>query len=175
MGGVLIGSGANSIINGYVNEANGGSFTAGYIGGAVSGGFCALGAGAGGYALIAAEGAAINSAVIGNLALSICTPLTIGFSGNMLGTITTNWIDSGCERVDIDWKETVQSSLFVGTLNVFAGIGSGIATTISSLGQTATQISSTWACRIIAGGIAAGTEAIYDVTTYIYLAFIYLF
>ena len=37
LGGVLIGTGIGSMINGYLNEYNGGSFTAGWAGGQVSG------------------------------------------------------------------------------------------------------------------------------------------
>ena len=46
-GGVFIGAGAGSLINGYVTKTEGGDFAAGYVGGAISGALCGVGAGLG--------------------------------------------------------------------------------------------------------------------------------
>lgn len=75
--------------NGYVTEANGGDFTAGYIGGAISGALCGVSAGLGGMAFAAASEVA-NLACIGYMALGGTASFAGGFAGNLAGTVYTS-------------------------------------------------------------------------------------
>ena len=166
LGGVLIGAGAGSLINGYVNEANGGSFTAGYIGDAISGALCGVGAGLGGMAFAAATNVS-NFACMGYLGLAAVSSFGFGFAGNLAGTVYTSWHNSGFRNVDIDWQETLTMSALAGTLNVLAGIGSGMSSVAAEAGKAAVALDSKLALGILSGTIAATTEALYDTTTYI--------
>lgn len=165
-GGVLIGAGAGSLINGYVNEANGGDFTAGYVGGAISGALCGVGAGFGGLAIVAASKVA-GAACLGYLALGAASSFAGGFAGNLLGTVYTSWHDSGFKGVNLNWGETFGMSALMGTLNIFAGIGSAMSTVAGNMGKAASDLIFRWTFRALAGGIAGGTEALYDLTSYL--------
>ena len=166
LGGVLIGAGAGSLINGYVTEANGGDFTAGYIGGAISGALCGVGAGLGGMAFAAASEVA-NLACIGYMALGVTASFAGGFAGNLAGTVYTSWHNSGFKSVDIDWGETLATSAIMGSLNILAGMGSAMSSIAGSMGRVATDVNSKFALRFLAGLIAGGTEAAYDLTSYL--------
>lgn len=100
LGGVLIGAGSGSLINGYVTEASGSDFTAGYINGAISGALCGVGAGLGEMAFAAASEVS-NLACMGYLALGV----TASFAGNLAETVYTSWHNSGFKSVDIDWEK----------------------------------------------------------------------
>lgn len=166
IGGALIGAGAGSLINGYVTEANGGDFTAGYIGGAISGALCGVGAGLGGMAFAAASEVA-NLACMGYLALGVTASFAGGFAGNLAGTVYTNWHESGFKNVNINWGETLLTSAVMGSLNIFAGMGSAMSSIAGSMGRAATDLNSKFALRLLAGMIAGGTEAAYDLTSYL--------
>ena len=167
LGGVLIGAGAGSLINGYVTEANGGDFTAGYIGGAISGALCGVGAGLGGMAFAAASEVA-NLACIGYMALGVTASFAGGFAGNLAGTVYSSWHNSGFKSVNIDWGETLATSAIVGSLNILAGMGSAMSSIAGSMGRVATDVNSKFALRFLAGLIAGGTEAAYDLTSYLF-------
>ena len=160
-GGVLIGSGAGSLINAYSSKSNGGDFLAGYIGGAISGALCGIGAGLGGSAFYAAT-KATNLACLGYLATSATASFAGGFAGNLIGTVYTSWHNSNFNSVSINWRETIQMSMFAGALNIFAGIGSGAANIV----VTATNAGTKLALGILSGAIAGGTEFVYDASTY---------
>lgn len=166
LGGVLIGAGAGSLINGYVTEANWGDFTAGYIGGAISGALCGVGAGLGGMAFAAAF-EATNLACIGYLALGAATSFAGGFAGNLAGTVYTSWHNFGFKNVGINWEETLTTSAIMGALNIFAGMGSAMSSIAGSMGRAVKDANSQFALRFLAGFIAGGTEAAYDITSYI--------
>lgn len=166
LGGVLIGAGAGSLIGGYVSEASGGSFAAGYIGGAISGALCGVGAGLGGMAFAAAAEVS-NFACMGYLGLAAVSSFGFGFAGNLTGTVYTSWHNSGFRSVDIDWQETLTMSAFAGTLNILAGIGSGMSSVAAEVGKAAVALDSKLAAAILSGTIAAATEALYDTTTYV--------
>ena len=166
LGGVLIGAGAGSLINGYVTQANGGDFTAGYIGGAISGALCGVGAGLGGMAFAAASEVA-NLACIGYMALGVTASFAGGFAGNLAGTVYTSWHNSGFKSVDINWGETLATSSIMGSLNILAGMGSAMSSIAGSMGRVATDVNSKFALRFLAGLIAGGTEAAYDLTSYL--------
>ena len=167
LGGVLIGAGAGSLIGGYVSEASGGSFAAGYIGGAISGALCGVGAGLGGMAFAAAAEVS-NFACMGYLGLATVSSFAFGFAGNLAGTVYTSWHNSGFNGVDIDWQDTLTMAAFAGTLNILAGIGSGMSSVAAEAGKVAISIDSKLAASISAGMIAGATEALYDTVTYIF-------
>ncbi len=58
-------------------------------------------------------------------------------------------------------------SALMGTLNILAGVGSGMAATVAEYGKTYKCFDSKLASRVLAGMIASGTEVIYDLTSYI--------
>ena len=166
LGGVLIGAGAGSLINGYISEANGGSFAAGYIGGAISGALCGVGAGLGGMAFAAAT-EATKFVCMGYLGLVAASSFGFGFVGNLAGTVYTSWHNSGFKNVDVNWRETLAVSALAGSLNVLAGMGSGISSVVGEMGKAAIDLNSKLALRILAGTIAGATEAVYDAISYI--------
>ncbi|MDY4937354.1 MAG: RHS repeat-associated core domain-containing protein, partial [Candidatus Onthovivens sp.] len=166
IGGALIGAGSGSLINGYVTEVNGGDFTAGYIGGAISGALCGLGAGFGGAAFVAAS-EAVNFACIGYLALGVTASFVGGFAGNLAGTVYTSWHNSGFKSVDINWGETIGMSTIMGLLNIFAGMGAGMSSVAGSMARTASDVNSKFALKLLSGLIAGGTEATYDISSYL--------
>ncbi|MCM1350603.1 MAG: hypothetical protein NC182_05310 [Prevotella sp.] len=166
LGGALIGAGAGSLINGYVTKANGGDFTAGYIGGAISGALCGVGAGLGGMAFTAASEVA-NLACIGYMALGVTASFAGGFVGNLAGTVYTSWHESGFKNVNINWGETLLTSAVMGSLNIFAGMGSAMSSIAGSMGRVATDLNSKFALRLLSGMIAGGTEAAYDLISYL--------
>ncbi len=167
-GGVLIGAGAGSLINGYVNEANGGSFVAGYIGGAFSGALCGVGAGLDGLAFTAATNS-VGALCLGYLSLGALTSFAGGFLGNFAGTIYTDWHNSGFTSVNLNMSELLASSTIMGSLNILAGIGSGVSSIIGEMGKVkGICTNSQLAHRLLAGTIAGGTEAFYDTTSYLF-------
>lgn len=168
IGGICIGIGAGSIINGYVTEANGGSFWGGYIGGAISGALCAVGAGFGGLVFALAT-KSVGTLCLGYLSLGCLTSFAGGFLGNFAGTIYTDWHNSGFNSVNLDMSELLSTSAIMGTLNIFAGMGSGVSSIIGEMGKIkGINANSQLAHRILAGTVAASTEAFYDITSYLY-------
>lgn len=55
----------------------------------------------------------------------------------------------------------------MGALNIFAGFASGMSSIVGNVERTTIDINSKLACRILAGGIAGGTEAFYDSASYL--------
>lgn len=164
LGGILIGAGAGALINGYVTEANGGSFIAGYLGGAISGALCGAGAGWAGELFIVATTTS-NLAALGWYGASLATSFAGGFAGNMVGTIVT----SGIDKQKINPKDLVTSSIIMGGLNMFAGIGSGTASAIAKMTDIVEiGTSSTFAYHLLAATVAGCTEAFYDTASYLY-------
>lgn len=168
LGGILLGAGAGSLINGYINEANGESFTAGYIGGMISGALCGLGAGIGGSLFLATTETA-NFASIGLIASSVLTSFAGGFTGNFVGSIYTNWHESGFKSVNINLTETLISSTIMGMLNIFAGIGSAISSASINMSKMLIDLNSKLSLRLLAGLTASSTEATYDLISYLIL------
>ncbi len=90
-----------------------------------------------------------------------------GFAGNLAGTVYTSWHNSGFKSVDIDWGETLATSAIMGSLNIFAGMGSAMSSIVGSTGRVATDVNSKFALRFLAALIAGGTEAVYDLSSYL--------
>ncbi len=53
------------------------------------------------------------------------------------------------------------------SLNIFAGIGSGMSSIVGSIGRATIDVNSKFALRFLARLIAGGTEAVYDLSSYL--------
>ena len=104
---------------------------------------------------------------LGYMAVGVGSSFAGGFAGNLAGTIYTNWHHSGFKYVDINWHETIAISTIMGSLNIAAGIGSGMSTIVANAGRDAVFPNIRFAARLFAGSIASGTEALYDLTSYL--------
>ena len=156
-GGILLGAGAGSLISGYVNESNNGSFAGCWFGVLISGALCAAGAGLGGSLFVAATKTA-DIAAIGFLSASIGTSFAGGFLGNFVGSTVTSSIDGK----SIDYGRLALDSTFMGGLNVLAGFMSAISSVSILMGKVETNLNSKFALRLLSGMIAGGTEVTYD-------------
>ena len=125
-----------------------------------------VGAGLGGMAFAAASEVA-NLACIGYMALGTAASFAGGFAGNLVGTVYNSWHNSGFKSVDIDWGETLATSAIMGSLNILAGMGSAMSSIVGSMGRVATDVNSKFALRFLTALIAGGTEAAYDLTSYL--------
>ena len=92
----------------------------------------------------------------------VCDEALLSWDGRSLKTITVR-----DNNTTINWSETLITSSIMGTLNIFAGLGSGLSTIAGNAGKTAIDINTRFACRVLAGGIAGGTEALYDLISYL--------
>ena len=110
-GGALICAGANSMIGSYVSEASGGTTTAGWIGGGVTGALCGLGAGFSGSLLIDATTTS-GATCLGYLGASEAVAFSSGFAGSLLGQLMedgramrpdrlTHWFTRFVRRADL--------------------------------------------------------------------------
>lgn len=54
----------------------------------------------------------------------------------------------------------------MGSLNIFAGMGAAMSSIAGSMARVATDLNSKLTLRILAGIIAGGTEAAYDLVSY---------
>ena len=59
------------------------------------------------------------------------------------------------------------TSAIMGSLNILAGMGSAMSSIVGSMGRVATDVNSKFAFRFLAALIAGGTEAAYDLTSYL--------
>ena len=143
-----------------------GSYIGYTLGGAAIGAVCGLGAGLWGMAFAAASEVA-NLACVGYMALGVTASFAGGFAGNLAGTVYTSWHSSEFKNVDINWGETLATSAIMGSLNILAGMGSAMSSIAGSMGRVATDVNSKFALRFLAGLIAGGTEATYDLTSYL--------
>ena len=152
-GGALLSAGINSIVTGYLNEAQGGSFTAGWAGGAVLGGIVGAGASLGGSALMAA-----SSTVGGQAILELGKSITYSFIGGYVGSLAGAGVISMIDQTPANWKSWNNNALLCGTLNILSGIGSGISSTAITSGNT-------FSYRYVGCMIALGTEIACDTVT----------
>ena len=170
VGGVLIGAGAGALINGYVTEAAGGDFFAGYVGGAISGALCGVGAGLAGIAFNTATTLA-GASVIGEIATGVAYAFAGGFVGNMAGTLYTEAHSSGWKNFQVDWEKMFFQSSTVGVLNILAGVGAGVSSALSAAPQKAIMLGISYgsrnALRLLAGVVAGGTEAVFDLSAWL--------
>ena len=106
-------------------------------------------------------------ACMGYLALSPIVSFVGGFAGNLAGTVYTSWHNSGFKSVDINWGETIGMSTIMGLLNIFAGMGAGMSSVAGSMARTASDVNSKFALKLLSRLIAGGTEAAYDISSYL--------
>ena len=163
VGGALIAAGANSIVGAYVNEANGGSTTAGWVGGAVTGAISGLGAGLAGNYMVTASGAA-GTACLTGLGKGVAAAFGLGAIGSAAGSLVTAAIDSA----PVDWKEIGLTAVGNGTINIWSGMGSAYATIFGKIAQYGDVMNERIACGILAATAAITTEALCDTTAYFY-------
>ena len=154
-GGALICAGVNSIIGSYTAESAGGSSTAGWIGGALTGLICGTGAGIAGDILFNTT-EIVGGACLGKVALGFGVSFATGTVGSLAGQYITATIDGK----DLDGKNLLTSSLATGTINCFSAIGAGMGNALKGL-PTFTETSKALANTLNAMcGISA--EAICD-------------
>ena len=126
LGGALICAGVNSIIGSYTNEAAGGSSTAGWVGGGITGLICGAGAGMAGTAFCDAT-KAVGLACLGQITKGITVSYGLGVLGSSAGTIVSSLMDGKIVNVN----DAIKDANLCGILNInaaiLAGIGSGIA------------------------------------------------
>ena len=74
---------------------------------------------------------------------------------------------SGFKTVDINWGETISMSIIMGLLNIFAGMGAGMSSVAGSMAGTAIDANSKFALKLLSDLTAGGTEAAYDISSYL--------
>ena len=163
VGGALIAAGANSIVGAYVNEANGGSTTAGWVGGAVTGAISGLGAGLAGNYMVTASGAA-GTACLTGLGKGVAAAFGLGAIGSAAGSLVTAAIDSA----PVDWKEIGLTAVGNGAINIWSGMGSTYVTIFGKVAKCGDIMNERIACGVLAVTAAITTEALCDTTAYFY-------
>ena len=81
------------------------------------------------------------------------------------GSVTTVFFDFGFKSVNINWESVLANSAVMGSLNIFAGVASGMSSLIAETGKTAIQANSVLAARLLAGTLSGSAEAIFDSTS----------
>jgi RHS repeat-associated protein len=92
VGGVLVCASTNSIVNSYLSEAAGGSSTAGWLGGMITGAFCGIGAGIAGNLLTSATNS-VGFACLGKTIAGHGAAFGFGVAGSYAGQITSAAIE----------------------------------------------------------------------------------
>ena len=154
-GGALICAGVNSIIGSYTAESAGGSSTAGWVGGMISGVFSGFGAGVAGKILCDATNA-VGIACLGEITKSIAVSFGFGALGSGAGVTASSLIDG--KRVNV--KSAFKTAMVGGSLNIGAALFAGMGTAIAEM----PLISET--SKVVANALSAGeavvAEAIVD-------------
>ena len=163
VGGALIAAGANSIVGAYVNEANGGSTTAGWVGGAVTGAISGLGAGLAGNYMVTASGVA-GTACLTGLGKGVATAFVLGAAGSAAGSLVTAAIDSA----PVDLKEIGLTAVGNGAINILSGMGSAYVTIFGKVAKCGDIMNERIACGVLAVTAAITTETLCDTTAYFY-------
>ena len=157
LGGALIAAGANSIIGAYTNEAAGGSTTAGWVGGAISGGISGVGAGKAGNLLVTASGECGLSCL-----KAICAAGATAFSYGAAGSLVGSGVVSIVDKTPYDFFENAISAAGNGVVNMVSAFGSSMCTML-----TMTKAGSRVAAGIAAAVTAIITETVCDTFTYV--------
>ena len=121
LGGTLICASVNSIIGSYSSESTGGSSFAGWIGGAVTGTLCSVGAGLSGSLLLSAT-KSVGISGLAYLSASFDVAFMSGFAGSFVG----QWVSSLIDGREINWEDVISSSYITGLVNCISGIGAGM-------------------------------------------------
>lgn len=146
LGGALICAGANSVISSYISEMSGGSATAGWVGGLVTGGISGIGAGLAGNLFLSAT-EATGAACLGKLAASAATAVTFGSGAAVAGEVASAKIDNRKPNKTSMAKSAAANS----SITLLGGIGSGIGSAIYQMPLISTTtkavsgfLSATW-------------------------------
>ncbi len=132
------------------NEAQGGSFTGGWCGGAAFGLLAGAGAGAGGEAFLAS-----TSCVGAKALLKLGEFATLSFAGGYSGALAGAGVISLYNNTPTNWTSLNDTALFCGALNMAAGIGSFMSTVITNGGLT-------FAYHFVGGSVSLYAEIICD-------------
>ena len=121
---VLLGAGVSSLIGGFLNEAQGGSFFAGWVGGAVSGALAGAGLGVGAEILTEIFGATAASAteVLTAFGQSALAAVTGGGAGGFLGSLFAQGLDGQELDVGEAVKDGLVSAVIAGAASPFGVI-----------------------------------------------------
>ena len=163
-GGALVCASVNSIINSYTSEAAGGSSTAGWVGGMITGAICGTGAGVAGNLLTSATNT-VGMACIGKAAASLGISFSFGFAGSYAGQTVSAAIDNK----PLNGGDSFQSALATGAVNCYAGLGSGIGTAIKDIPLISTT------SQVFANALNAGWSVTAEVIVDAFGAIISLF
>ena len=162
IGSGMMAAGVGSIIGGYVNEKNGGSFNAGYWGGMLSGFVIGATASIGSSLLVEAS-------AVSNLPclLYAFSGYGISFIGGFLGNYWGTKITCMKDNSYFDQKKTIALSFAIGSLNVIAAYGSQLTVVLGN--EIAYQ--STLFGKIMIGTLTASSsvaiESFFDIISYI--------
>ena len=113
--GVLLGAGVSSLIGGSINKSNGGSFVAGWVGGAISGAFTGAGLVASGSILTSAVGGtALN--FISGFAKASTVSTVFGGLGGFLGNLSTQALN----QEPVSYERALSSGFINGVITEIA-------------------------------------------------------
>ncbi len=143
-GGALIASGVNAIVGSYSSELTGGSTTAGWFGGAVSGGICGTVAGYAGKMLFDAT-SKVGTAVMANLAGAGVLSSAGGAVGGVAGEVVSAKIDKRSANYS---GAATSGAIFTAYASMYAGTGyvlSAMPKISTTTKATAGFLASTWA------------------------------
>ena len=116
-GSILIAAGGVSLVGGLINEASGGKFESGWVGGLVAGALLGA-AGAVGAELLFQAAEAGGTAVLGYVAGSIASSYGIAAFGGGLGSYISQRMDYG--HSGVDWGNILSSSISYGVWGIMA-------------------------------------------------------
>ena len=122
--GAAVSAGASSLITGYLNEAAGGSFEAGYWGGMITGAISGAFAGIGGSLISKAVDACIAT---GTTMAQFLGGIGVSFLGGTLGSFTGGFVTSKIDQISINLEILVCTSLLSGGINMIGGYLSGVS------------------------------------------------
>ena len=153
--GAAVSAGASSLITGYLNEAAGGSFEAGYIGGMITGAISGAFAGMGGSLISNAVDACLAT---GTAMAQFLGGMGVSFLGGTLGSFTGGFVTSKIDQTTINYEKLVCLSLVSGGINMIGGYLSGV----SGLLMTQSDIM----YKLMATHIICITESISQILNY---------
>ena len=132
-GGLMISVGANSLVSGLTNTISGGSFTAGWFGGAVTGLLAGLSAGFAGSLILRA------TTISGLKALgTTLSAYAISYAGGFSGSIVGNMISNAYDNKKNDWNTIFTNASILGLLNIFAGYGTTLIRAVKEVASKST-------------------------------------
>lgn len=113
--------------------------------------------------LLSSASTAVNGVMLAKLVGEIGVSFFGGFSGSLLGTLSTSKLD----KTAINKSSLIVSSLLAGSLNLVSGLASGITTSISNLSNSTSALDTKVAIKMLAGIISSGGEIVNDIVSLI--------